>query len=56
LDGRHGSFFSQKAEENAQSNHGNKGRYRRAWENDAEVLEAVEARGSVRPSLLFQRG
>src|SRR5215217_2330041 len=47
LDGRYGGFFSQEAEEYAQSYHGNYGRCGHAWENDAELLEAVEARGSV---------
>src|SRR5215217_5328768 len=31
LDGRHGGLFSQKAEENAQSHHGNQSRCRHAW-------------------------
>src|SRR5215217_4337150 len=55
LDGRYWGFFSQKAEENAQGYHGNQGRCRHAREDDAELLEAVEAIGSVRPSVLFQR-
>src|SRR5215208_2985552 len=42
LDGRYGGFFSQEAEENAQSYHGNQGRCGHAWENDPELLKRLK--------------
>src|SRR5215208_5688126 len=43
LDGGHWGFFSQEAEEDPKSYHGNHGRCCHAWENDARLLEAGEA-------------
>jgi hypothetical protein len=55
LDSSYGRLFAQEAEENAYSYYGNHGRCCNAWENDAKILEAVEARGSLRDSVRFHR-
>src|SRR5215213_2407325 len=55
LDGRHRRLLSQEAEEDPESDEDNYGRCRHARQNDSEILEAVEARGSGRSRPIFNR-